>query len=1804
MNFSKWIRTALALTLVFSMLAPAFSDLPFDLPSLGVLDVHAEESTDQTIKTNVSWSTDCVLSTNYTGTGGKQQYYLVLENENTAAKEGLFSDVFDYEIVARQPATADGYGTTNTVIYSVDNGTETFEFKNIKTAGNSNPSGIYLRLTPKKNATINLSFSCEAAKEVYCYYYWTDPSTSTTHYYDFISQTELTTAKSYNTSEKSVSNVSHEVYAATEKPGYIEISLENSSAKAVKSMTLTINSVVEKADSVMVNAVPEDANTGSVTLRDYEKWGDLNSQIYTEIDSGTKVKIGHKVMVYANCAKGYEFEGFYDKESGDLITTEDYYGKEIKTADDKIDLVARFYKAASVYFEHVPTINVDVDGTYSVHSEKEGTQLGEVTGTSRLLEHTGRTTDTVWLRAWPNSDRNAVFAGWYVGEAYNQNGGSASVASGLEWLNNAELISMERVISVNLGQYEGKTISPIYIRSAGGTSATFVKPTDGGSFYYDNSNNSTDDRTQVTGNVTLAIPIVNSNAWGQSAQDVLIYAVPNTDYEFVGWKDLTTGEMLPGGESCMITLGAINGHQFTAIFEKIGDVYKDFEYVEHGSYTVNGTTVPSTGLHSGTGPSGSFTLQATPDSLYKFVKWVNADGLEVSRANPYVLPVGDAAVKPVFEYNGSEITLNAPVRGSYTVTVDETTYTMQPGSAAQKLTLDKDTQFTLNATVPTGYVFYYWANGSSRISSSASYTGTLPANAQLNAVFVQSGAARYNVGDGISYAYLDEAITAAGSSGTITVINGGNVYGSDGRTTFTIPAGVTLLVPHANGMIADSSNFAYACVTHTTSTSVSNPAAPGDSNTFLKLTVPSGTTINVNGLMAVGGTVSGTGMITGAHSDVYLANGATINVGDGAAYNSGKLSSCGFIYGDGTVNVKKGGRMYVPFTINDFKGGGYTVGVTSQVADKNTITVSPEITHPSGEAVLMPFIRYSVMAVQCKQVVNYGGYVDAYVDLYAGGDHNYSRITLIGEYDTSYMQCLIRLHEGATATIEYSKTNVIENVGRTKITLDGNTEFGYFSIYLNAQGVVKATINTSSLTFPVPYNYDVVVNSGTFTITNSMMLLPGATLTVNEGATMNVNAKVTVFDGLQDYTAVRNMGSTETGGGNTGNKFIFHSAFANDSRIDSATTAFMAAGSVGSQSPYPTTQQLQNAGLSGSAQLIVNGTLNLNSGAFGGLIQSTSNTGKIVVASGFTTQTTTQIGGVGYWYTNITGDYEFSYELVGATVRTLKAQVFAADGSRIDLVAGKSYLSATGDHTVKSYTYDVYYADKYNTKYKLTDSQNVSIAHSGSWRIDCEGNHTYTNSCDTVCNVCGETRTITHTYNDGVVTTQPTCTTPGVKTYTCTVCGDTYTEAISQLGHKWTDATCTAPKTCSVCGATEGDALGHKYESIVTNPTCTEKGYTTHTCSVCSDSYKDSETAATGHTPAAAVKENEKASTCTVAGSYDEVVYCSVCNTELSRETKALELAAHTEGAVVVENEVAATCTAEGSYDNVVYCSVCNAELSRNTVTVEKIAHTPAAAVVENRVESTCTVAGSYDQVVYCSACNTELSRETKALELAAHTEGAVVVENEKAATCTAQGSYDNVVYCTVCNAELSRDTITVNVTDHTYVDGVCTGCGEKEPLVPTIGNGTTVGTVDENGSVTVTYGATEITVAAPASGWIVGENTFNVESTNDIACVVLVKKADGGYDKIPASMVDGKHSFTATLAVGDQIILAVFGDLNGDGIVDTIDAGQMQRIAVKSRTCTELNVLTCDINGDGVVDTIDAGQAQRVAVKSRTLQW
>ncbi len=115
------------------------------------------------------------------------------------------------------------------------------------------------------------------------------------------------------------------------------------------------------------------------------------------------------------------------------------------------------------------------------------------------------------------------------------------------------------------------------------------------------------------------------------------------------------------------------------------------------------------------------------------------------------------------------------------------------------------------------------------------------------------------------------------------------------------------------------------------------------------------------------------------------------------------------------------------------------------------------------------------------------------------------------------------------------------------------------------------------------------------------------------------------------------------------------------------------------------------------------------------------------------------------------------------------------------------------------------------------------------------------------------------------------------------------------------------------------------------------------------------------HTAGDRVTENENAPTCGVAGSHDEVVYCTVCDKELSRET-------------VTDPATGEHTPAEddGDCTTAISCTVCG-----GVAVAGKEEHTPADAVKENEVAPTCGKAGSHDEVVYCTVCDKELSRET-----------------------------------------------------------------------------------------------------------------------------------------------------------------------------------------------------------------------------------
>ena len=179
--------------------------------------------------------------------------------------------------------------------------------------------------------------------------------------------------------------------------------------------------------------------------------------------------------------------------------------------------------------------------------------------------------------------------------------------------------------------------------------------------------------------------------------------------------------------------------------------------------------------------------------------------------------------------------------------------------------------------------------------------------------------------------------------------------------------------------------------------------------------------------------------------------------------------------------------------------------------------------------------------------------------------------------------------------------------------------------------------------------------------------------------------------------------------------------------------------------------------------------------------------------------------------------------------------------------------------------------------------------------------------------------------------------------------------------------------------------------------------------------------------------------TCTEPGRTEGFI-CEICDQEQYTEIPAL---GHKSGATVVENKVEATCETDGHYDNAVYCSVCNEELSRETVTIPATGHSFGA--WKTTKEPTCTANGEKQRS--CSSCG-EVEKET--LPAKGHSYESVVT----APTCTEEGF--TVYTCSNCGYGYTSDyvapkghsyeTVTVapTCTEQGYTIHTCTVCADS----------------------------------------------------------------------------------------------------------------------------------------------------------------
>ena len=264
-------------------------------------------------------------------------------------------------------------------------------------------------------------------------------------------------------------------------------------------------------------------------------------------------------------------------------------------------------------------------------------------------------------------------------------------------------------------------------------------------------------------------------------------------------------------------------------------------------------------------------------------------------------------------------------------------------------------------------------------------------------------------------------------------------------------------------------------------------------------------------------------------------------------------------------------------------------------------------------------------------------------------------------------------------------------------------------------------------------------------------------------------------------------------------------------------------------------------------------------------------------------------------------------------------------------------------------------ATNQNISWKSDNTSVATVSSSGVVTAKGIGTATITATAEngktattTVKVICAHKNTTTH---EAVAST---CTVQGNEEYvTCDDCGELISGSDAKLDlaeHNYeyvaeVPATHTADELsggvkahykCTVCGKIFDENYTEitEDELAIEAPTHTYDGYKADATYHWQECGCGNIIARAEHTESEAVRENEVKATCEQDGSYEEVVYCTECDKEISRTEKTIAATGHKEAEAVRENIVEATTEAKGSYEEVVYCVECGKELSRTTVVI------------------------------------------------------------------------------------------------------------------------------------------------------------------------------------------------------------------------------------------------------------------------------
>ncbi len=335
--------------------------------------------------------------------------------------------------------------------------------------------------------------------------------------------------------------------------------------------------------------------------------------------------------------------------------------------------------------------------------------------------------------------------------------------------------------------------------------------------------------------------------------------------------------------------------------------------------------------------------------------------------------------------------------------------------------------------------------------------------------------------------------------------------------------------------------------------------------------------------------------------------------------------------------------------------------------------------------------------------------------------------------------------------------------------------------------------------------------------------------------------------------------------------------------------------------------------------------------------------------------------------------------------------------------------------------------------------------------------------------------------------------------------GATETEAHSWSSWSPVEGGTNHTRTCSVCGATE--TVAHSWSSW--SPVEGGSNHT-RTCSVCNETQSES------HVSGEAVKENEVSATCTQAGSYEAVVYCTVCNAQISRETKTGDSASG--HSLELVEAVTPTCNATGMTAHY-HCTKCNhffADESGNDeqttedkwiLPIDSGNHAWDEGVVTT--EPNCTNKGV--RTYTCTRCN-ETKTEDIEIDPSKHK---TELQGAKEATCGEPG-YTGDEVCTLCNQIITPGTEIKATGNHTWDAGV----------------ETTPATITAEGVMTYTCTVCKQTKTEPIAKLTAYKVTFVDEDGTTVLKEAIEYEAGTAADKIalpenPTKEPDADNTYT-----------------------------------------------------------------------------